>query len=253
MYDRPHAYDIVFDIDTVKECDFLEVVHQRHGRSAGRRVLEPACGTGRLLREFERRGWTASGFDSSDEMLDYARERTTGPEGSARIRRARFDDFRFEGRFDLAHCLVSSIQHADSDETVKHHLRLVADHLDPGGLYVLSMHLADRPELIMETETFHGEREGTAVTCVIDGDEPDLGRRRQRIRARLHVEDGTGRRERHESSWWFRTWTREQFIDLLASEPGLELVALHDFALDADRSYGLEDDLVDVIAVLRRR
>ena len=47
MYDTPHAYDIVFDIDTMKECAFLEAIHERHGRSPGRRVLEPACGTGR--------------------------------------------------------------------------------------------------------------------------------------------------------------------------------------------------------------
>ena len=56
-YDTPRYYDLVFDADTRREADFLETMHARHARRSkpGRRVLEPACGSGRLLVEMARR------------------------------------------------------------------------------------------------------------------------------------------------------------------------------------------------------
>ena len=100
MYERPEAYDIVFDIDTEAECDFLEAIHARHGRSSARRVLEPACGTGRLLRALTRRGWETTGFDHSEDMLEFARTANRSMPESIRVENGRFDDFRFEQRFD---------------------------------------------------------------------------------------------------------------------------------------------------------
>ena len=251
MYDLPRAYDIVFDIDTESECDFLEAMHRRHALSEGRRIIEPGCGTGRLLRGMRRRGWSADGFDASRPMLEFARQ--AGKERDAdSIVEARFDDFTMDGPYDLAHCMISSLQHVKSDEEAGRHLGLIADHLAPGGLYVLGLHLADRPELLVDPETFHAERDGIAVTCVLEGDVPDLERRRQRIRAKMHVMEND-LLESHDSSWWFRTWTLAQYLTLIAGEPRLELVALHDFGMDPEIVYSLEDDLVDVISILRRR
>ena len=46
-YETPLYYDIVFDVDTGRETDFLCDVWSRHATSRGRRVLEPACGSGK--------------------------------------------------------------------------------------------------------------------------------------------------------------------------------------------------------------
>ena len=251
MYDQPLAYDIVFDLDTERECDFLETMHDRHARTVGRRLLEPGCGSGRLLRGMQRRGWTTDGFDASRPMLEFARAARENLDGT--IIEARFDEFALDhrGAYALAHCLISSLQHVRSDDEALRHLRLVADHLAPGGLYVLGMHLADRPELLTAPETHHAERDGTAVTCVVEASMPELENRRQRISAKLHVMED-GRLESHRSSWWFRTWTLAQFRELLEAEPRLELAAIHDFGMDPGITYRLEDDLVDVIWILRR-
>ena len=115
---------------------------------------------------------------------------------------------------------------------------------------MLGLHLADRPELLTDPETHHAERDGTAVTCVVEAAMPELENRRQRISAKLHVLEG-GRLESHRSSWWFRTWTLAQFGALLEGEPRLEIVAIHDFGMDPEITYCLDDDLVDVI-ILRK-
>ena len=63
-YDLPRYYDIVFEADTRAEADFLEAMAERWGRGAGR-ILEPACGSGRLVEEMARRGHAVTGFDTN--------------------------------------------------------------------------------------------------------------------------------------------------------------------------------------------
>ena len=100
-YETPEYYDIVFDAGTEREADFLEAVRAEYGKGRGRRVLEPACGSGRLVEAMARRGWRVTGFDLSPAMLDYARARLTRAGVSARAlyeRMKRYDlrkeDFR---------------------------------------------------------------------------------------------------------------------------------------------------------------
>src|SRR5688500_8938479 len=67
-YETPLWYDLVFEEDTKKEASFLEEAVRRFGggaksSAAKGRVLEPACGSGRLVEEMARRGWRGWGFD----------------------------------------------------------------------------------------------------------------------------------------------------------------------------------------------
>ena len=48
-YDTPRWYDLVFEPGTRREGSFLVALARRHGRGEPRRVLEPACGSGRLV------------------------------------------------------------------------------------------------------------------------------------------------------------------------------------------------------------
>ena len=65
-YDTPRYYDLIFDADTRKEADFLVAALEQYGRSKGKRVLEPACGSGRLVLELARRQLLKSAHDISD-------------------------------------------------------------------------------------------------------------------------------------------------------------------------------------------
>ena len=49
-YEAPEYYDAIYDVDTDLEADFLEAAYERHATAGrARRVLEPACGSGRLV------------------------------------------------------------------------------------------------------------------------------------------------------------------------------------------------------------
>src|SRR5262245_51232094 len=74
-FDHPEWFEIGFDDMTVKEVDFFEAAFKKYCDSPVKRVLEPGCGSGRLITEMAKRGYQMTGFDLSKPSLDYLRRR----------------------------------------------------------------------------------------------------------------------------------------------------------------------------------
>ena len=70
--DHAELYDIAFDWDISAEVDWL--VERLRPSS----VLEPGCGSGRMLEAFAARGIDVAGIDLSPRMVALARERLGG-------------------------------------------------------------------------------------------------------------------------------------------------------------------------------
>jgi SAM-dependent methyltransferase len=236
-YDTPLYYDIVFAVDDAKEGAFLAECARLHGRTrSGRRklrALEPACGSGRLVLELAKRGFAVTGFDGSDSMLAFARERLRAADRSARLMRARLESFDVGRGFDLAHCLVSTFKYLLDEAGAHSHLRSVARALAPGGIYVLGIHLTDYADRRRNRERWVARRGGTRVV-------------------RLRVQE-RGVERRTETEWPFRTYDWPQFRRTLAAVPELEHVASYDFAYDLERPRRLPDGQLDTVFVLRKR
>jgi SAM-dependent methyltransferase len=280
-YETPRWYDIVFDVGTRVECAFLEEMLRRHGpwpHRPGRigqpgrmRVLEPACGSGRLVAELARRGHDVLGFDRSPAMLAYARAKLERRGLVARLEEADMACFRFPGRFELAHCLVSTFKYLLDEDGARDHLACVAEALVPGGLYVLGFHLADYADRRRARERWVASRGATTVVCNTQVWPADRRKRLEEVRTRLTVsgEECRERRPRRtiggrgggavrtETRWTFRTYDAREARRLFDSVPALELVALHDFRYDASRPRSIrpriDDEQLDCVFVLRKR
>lgn len=251
-YETPRYYDAVFDLGTSTEADFLEDVSSLYGRSKGRRVLEPACGSGRLVHALARRGWSVTGFDRSEAMLEFARRRTARVKPKPVLALGELAEFRFPGRFDLAHCLVSTFKYVLDGAEARSHLECVARALAPGGVYVLGFHLSDYGDPRRQRERWVAELGAERIVCNIQSWPPDRRSRRERVRSRLRVEGPLGER-RSETVWEFRTYDAAQARRLLADVPALEHVATYDFTYDLDAPRELDDAQLDCVFVLRRR
>lgn len=254
-YETPRYYDAIFDVDTALEADFLEAVHAKHGTgrtSPTPRVLEPACGSGRLLVHMAARGWRVHGFDLEPAMVQYSRERLREEGLSGTVTKGDMAEFRVRGTFDLAHCFVSTFKYLLDEDTARRHLELVADALMPGGVYCLGFHLTDYAATSTTRERWHVVREGADVTCTIEGWPAERRLRRERVRSRLVVREA-GEERRSETVWWFRTYDARQVRSLLRSVPALEHVATYDFLYDADEELRLSDAQYDTLLVLRKR
>lgn len=251
-YEAPRYYDLIFDVDTELEADFLEVLHARYGRSAGRDVLEPACGSGRLVAALARRGYRVTGFDAGDAMLAFARQRLDALGLEAELRLERMECFRSRRRYDFAHCLVSTFKYLLDEESARAHLEAVARCLRNGGLYALGLHLSDYATKRKARERWVAEQGGTRVVCNIQTWPADRRTRLEQMRSRLTVKEGR-RTRRFETHWDFRTYDARELRRLLRSVPAFEHVTTFDFtyALDAERE--LDDEQLDCVLVLRRR
>jgi SAM-dependent methyltransferase len=251
-YDLPLYYDIIFDGGTETEADFLVAMHERHGQSRGKNILEPACGTGRLLAEMARRGFRGHGIDRNPAMLAFARERMASERLPVRLSRGNLQDFRVRGSFDLAFCLVSTFKYLLSEAEALSHLRCVGRVVKPGGLYVLGLHLTDYSDRTSSRERWTGRRDGVRVVSNLQTWPADRRRRRERLRVRLRVEEVARPARVFETRWEFRTYGPVQIRSLLRATQEWELVAVHDFTHDPQHEIRLGGRWLDAVLILRR-
>lgn len=249
--DAPGLYDLIFDAGTEDECTFVGGVHERYGHGKLRRILEPACGSGRLVEALARRGYHVTGFDVSEGMLAYARRRLQDARLVARIERAQMQAFDCGMGFDLAHNFVSTFKYLLHEAEARAHLRQVAAALRPGGLYVLGFHLSDYGCTRRSRERWVAQQGRKRVTCNIQSWPANRKTRLERVRSRLQVQEGRATRKL-ETSWWFRTYDAAQVRAMLRAVPELTHVATYDFCYDLARERRLSDEQLDTVLVLRR-
>lgn len=257
-YDYPHYYDIIFDCDTGREVDFLEDIFAEHGHGGRhRRVLEPACGSGRLLAEFARRGWSATGFDLNERMLAYARTRPVHGGRPLRVFPARMETFEPCRPVDLVHCILSTFKYILTGKGAASHLRRVAQSLVRGGLYVVGVHLTDYKRRAFDHERWTGAQDGIRVISDTHTWPADRRTRRERLRNRMVVEEpaarGRRRTRRLETVWECRTYDARQLRALIARVPEIEIVACYDFNHDILQRRSFDDEKEDLVVVLRKR
>lgn len=217
-YTDPRVYDVLHAPETAGEVRLLRRLAATLGCDAKAPVwLEPACGSGRLLRAAARYGVRGFGFDISAPMIAYAREcaarigtRGVGTTvvkkaskatarkapGAATIRAPRFfvADMRgFEAaaekefgaplpRADLAFNLINTIRHLSDDRAMLEHLEAVARVLKPGAAYLVGISLSSYGNEFETEDVWTGSRGGLRVTQAIQY-LPASGRRGEGARA----------------------------------------------------------------------
>ncbi|MCB1065923.1 MAG: class I SAM-dependent methyltransferase [Verrucomicrobiae bacterium] len=257
-YDTPLYYDIAFGAGTEAESDFIEKIHQQFGRTACQRrqprLLEPACGSGRLVEAMAQRGWNVSGFDVSREGIAFAHERMGKADLKARLWRDRLEYFKVPGRcdFDLSHCLVSTFKYLSTEADACSHLRLIGDCLRPGGIYLLGIHLTDYSRSTTVHERWVSTRDGIQVVCNTRIFPSNPGLRMERLRCRLSVTEN-GETRLQETNWQSRTYNAQQLKHTLCTAlPDFTVVACHDFHHDIEITRPFDDSYSDIVVVLRK-
>ena len=112
------------------EIDYYRQLAAQRGPTA--RVLEVACGTGRVAIELAREGFNLTGVDLSGEMLAVARAKV-GVAANPRFVLGDMRTFELGDRFDLALVPAHSFQFMTNADDQVAALRRIAEHLVPGG------------------------------------------------------------------------------------------------------------------------
>lgn len=232
LYDDPKIYDILHAPGTPGEVDGLEAIERRFvppkTLRSGRRWLEPACGTGRYLREAARRGIDVAGFDIARPMLEYAAAHAPAPGegvGEWRFFSADMTDFtrRLRAfRATLAFNLINSIRHLPSDEAMLLHLEQVARALAPGGVYLVGLSLTAYGCEAPSEDVWTGSRGRTRVTQVVQFIPPrwegNPRSRSEKVLSHLVVESPSAT-EHRDSTYPLRTYSLAQWEALVRRSP----------------------------------
>jgi SAM-dependent methyltransferase len=251
-YDQPRFYDIAFCSETALEAEFVEAACRKFCPFPARRLLEPACGTGRLVTEMAARGYQVTGFDLNGPSLEYLRRRLTRRGLRADVFVADMADFSLPETVDAAVCTVNTFRHLLTEEAARRHLECVAQSLRPGGIYILGFHLLPMDASEEDCERWTERQGKTQVTVTLRVLATDRRRRIERLRVSMLAR--TGAKEfRLRDEFSFRMYTAAQWRRLLKSVPALELCGVYDFWYEIDNPMPLNDDRTDTVFVLRKR
>lgn len=217
--DDAELYDIAFDWDIEEEVDWLL---ERLGEPTS--ILEPGCGSGRMLEAFARRGVEAVGIDVSAAMLELARRRLGG---SGEVLEADMTDFDLGRRFSGAVSPINTLLHLTPEQLARH-LDCLARHLEPGARYLVQVGLADPASYDPFAGSHWEAARGTTKLRVDWADESmDLERGVSRQRSRIEVLEGPRAGEVVEEIHEMTAWTPETWAPAIDASPFTE-VATYD-------------------------
>ncbi len=144
FFDRhaPHYMDEPFVTGTTAEVDFL-IEHL--GLTSEQRILDMGCGTGRHALDLARRGYTVTGVDLSDGMLEQARAVAQAEKfTTVTFQQTDATQFTTAEPYDRAYCVCEGAlgligtgsDPLEHDRAVLKHLY---DALKPGGLLLITV------------------------------------------------------------------------------------------------------------------
>ena len=188
-YDYPQYYDILFQDFTQHEADFIEAACRKYCPFAVRRLLEPACGTGRLITELATRGYELIGFDISQPGLRYLRRQLARFRLYAEIFEADMSDFRIGQPADAAYCVINTFRYLLTEQAARGHLECLACSLRPGGIYILGLHLLPLGGYKEDSDCWTQRRSKTEVSVTARLLRPDRRRRIEDVQALGIVEN----------------------------------------------------------------
>jgi SAM-dependent methyltransferase len=219
---QQHAdlYDIAFDWDVSDEATWLE---ERLGPDC-REVLEPGCGSGRMLEALARRGLRVTGIDDSARMLELARARIEGL--PAQVVAADMTDFDLGRVFDGAVCPINTLRHL-SREGTNAHLRAMAAALRPGARYLVQLGIVPAGEAAPS----HWEADRDGMHLVVDW-VPESRDRESGVelhRSTISVTAGSRAGETYEEVHAMTVWDHDDWR-VAVEAAGLEWFATYDGA-----------------------
>lgn len=251
-YDYPAYFDLAFRDETKPEAAFIEAACKKYCAFPVKRLLEPACGSGRLIVELARRGYQMSGFDLNESMLQYARKRLARLGLAANFFVGDMTRFELDQPVDAAYNTFNSFRHLLTEETAISHLQSVANALKSGGIYILGLHLLPPDASEESTERWTARSGQTRLHGTLKVISSSRRRRLETLRMSLLVR--TPKREvRIRSEFTLRLYTARQLKKLLHAVPQLELLDVFDFWYELDHPLQLNDEISDTVLILKKR
>lgn len=228
LYNHPQIYDIAFSWDLFEEIRFFKRVFDSHVPFPVRHILEPVCGTGRMLRALAAGGFRVTGYDANPVMVEYAKDSAAaaGFGLNVRVLPGEMASAEIPGEFDAAVNSINSIGYLHSDDEIVSHLRATGSSLRENGIYIVHLNFAHDGEL-PDGDHWTLERGGIRVSTswrILDEDRAS-GLSHQVCSFEVAQE---GTIERYEERHTLRLWLFSDLAELVGRSEQFQIAEIYD-------------------------
>lgn len=241
-----YVYDELMDNVPYDEwARYLTGLLKEYGVSEGL-VCELGCGTGQMTRRLAAAGYDMIGIDSSEDMLNIAREKeyeegdasTSGEEeafadgGVSSVLYSQQDMRSFElyGTVSAIVSICDSMNYITSDEDMLSVFRLVNNYLDKGGIFIFDLNTEYKyKELLGDTTIAENREEISFIWENLYDEEKHLNEYSLTLFTQVWTEEEeeTSLYEKQEEVHLQRAYSLEE-IKVLLAKAGLEFLAAYD-------------------------
>ena len=144
VYDR-----LTTDINYKEFVSYVEKILLKHGKKP-HLILELACGTGNMTKEFNLKGYDVIGVDKSKDMLSVAKEKC--PDNL--LLNQDMTSFELYGTVDAVVCLLDSVNYVTNDNDLLKMFKLVNNYLEYDGLFIFDINSEHKLLNIIGNNTF---------------------------------------------------------------------------------------------------
>ncbi len=140
------VYDLFMDNVPYEEWEvYVTGLLQEYGVKDGI-VLDLGCGTGKMTRLLQKRGYDMIGVDSSEEMLQAAMEQ--GAEGILYLCQD-MREFELYGTVAAVVSICDAINYILEEDELREVFALVNNYLDPGGIFIFDLNTLYKYEMVL--------------------------------------------------------------------------------------------------------
>jgi SAM-dependent methyltransferase len=230
LYKLPKYYHYAFLRNLDPEIRFFESLFKKHVPFKVQNLLEPACGTGVYLVEFPDYGYSITGYDLSQEMVDFSNYliKEKGVESKAKAVQGNMIDFTTDEKFDSAFICLNSLGYLRKDEEIISHFKHTSQILKKGAIYIIDMSFMcnDVAHEKKDDETWYSKYDNVDIEATWQIYKYSIPERIRHVKLTMKIKDGDKKIE-FEELHDLRLWLYEEFVGL-AKKGGFELVDIYD-------------------------
>ena len=215
------VYDMFMDNVPYEEWgEYLDKLFKEYGIEDGL-LLDLGCGTGKLTRLMEQKGYDMIGVDYSYEMLDIAKEAS---DDSILYLMQDMRKFELYGTVRGIYSACDCVNYILEEDELREVFSLVNNYLDPGGIFVFDINTPYKyQELLGDNTIAETREEGSFIWENYYDEEEQINE----YDLTLYIKEEDGRFQRFTETHYQKCYDFTTIRRLL-EEAGLEFVAMYD-------------------------
>ncbi len=133
-------YDGLYqDKDYQAECSFIKRIFETFSKQEVKTVLDIGCGTGSHALIFAGMGYTVTGIDLSEKMLQIAQGKAAERDMQIQFQQGDIRYLDLPKKFDAALAMFNVLGYQTTNLDIESAVSSVRKHLKPGGLFVFDV------------------------------------------------------------------------------------------------------------------